>query len=430
MQPFALLGLLDQQTGDASRLAAERWFVTNGVEGGASNLIKRITNPWAFQESILYFLLLDPSAAPASDPRPTYPLAFYDAPQGRLVEHTDWTSNATMFDFRSSWISINHQQADGNQFEFYRKGEWLTKEVSNYDNNIYGLTSPYHNTLSLKNWCANGTPTNLGWWESLFWTGGSQWQLGGNAGDPTVTTSVQTDYTYAFGDTTNLYNRPSFWTPANAATDIQHASRSIIWLKPDHIVVYDRATSKTAGLFKRFNLALTGPPSIAGHTITSTTPSGQHLFISSLLPVVSSFSSMPVGPELNPIAQLEPSHYRITVEDLTTPNDIRFLHVLQGADANVMTAAPTSLVQSDSGTPFDGALLPNNVVLFKRDLSAAFTSVTYTVPMGTTAHYITGLAPNTGYVVSSQVVGQNRQTTIAPGGSSNTDSAGVLELSF
>ena len=430
MQPFALLGLLDQQTGDNSRLAAERWFVTNAVEGGASSLLKHVATPWAFQESILYFLLLDPTAAAASDPRPTYPLAFYDAPQGRLVEHTDWTPNATMFDFRSSWISINHQQADGNQFEFYRKGEWLTKEVSNYDNNIYGLTSPYHNTLSLKNWCANGTPTNLGWWESLFWTSGSQWQLGGNAGDPTVTTSVQTDYTYAFGDTTKLYNRPSIWTPANAATDIQHASRSIIWLKPDHIVVYDRATSKTTGLFKRFNLALTGTPSLAGNVITSTTPSGQHLYISSLLPAVSSISTVPVGPELNPIAQLEPSHYRITVEDLTAPTDIRFLHVLQGADANVMAAEPTALVPTDSGTPFDGALLPNNVVMFKRDMSAVFTGVTYTVPVGTTMHYITGLAANAGYTAASQVVGTNLQVTITLGGSFNTDSAGVLELTF
>ena len=430
MQPFALLGLLDQQTGDSSRLAAERWFVTNAVEGGASALTKHVTNPWSFQESILYFLLLDPNAATASDPRPTYPTAFYDAPQGRLVEHTDWTPNATIFDYRASWISINHQQADANQFEFYRKGEWLTKEVSNYDNNIYGLTSPYHNTLSLKNWCANGTPTNLGWWESLFWTGGSQWQLGGSAGDPTVTTSVQTDYTYAFGDTTPLYNKPSFWTPANAATDITHASRSIIWLKPDHIVVYDRATSKTMGLFKRFNLAITGTPSLAGNVITSTTPSGQHLYISSLLPVGANITSTVVGPELNPIAQLEPSKYRITVEDLSTPTDVRFLHVLQGADANVMTAEPTSLIQSTSGTPFEGALLPNNVVLFKRDISAAFTGVTYTVPNGTTTHYVTGLTPSTGYSTSSQVAGQSLQVTIMPGGNSITDSAGVLELTF
>jgi len=46
-----------------------------------------------------------------------------------------------MFDFRCSWISINHQQADANQFEFYRKGEWLTKGVANYDNNAVGLTT-------------------------------------------------------------------------------------------------------------------------------------------------------------------------------------------------------------------------------------------------------------------------------------------------
>ena len=64
-----------------------------------------------------------------------------------------------------------------------------------------------------------------------------------------MTSSVQTDYTYAFGDTTPLYNRPSVWTPTSAALDIQHASRSILWLKPDHIVVYDRASSLTAGLF-------------------------------------------------------------------------------------------------------------------------------------------------------------------------------------
>ena len=156
MQPFALLGALDQQIGDNSRLNAERWFITNATQGGSSYLMQRITAPWAFQESILYFLLLDPKAAASTDPRPAYPLAFYDAPQGRLVEHTDLVPNATLFDYRASWISINHQQADANQFEFYRNGEWLTKEVSNYDNNSFGLTSPYHNTISLKNYCGTG----------------------------------------------------------------------------------------------------------------------------------------------------------------------------------------------------------------------------------------------------------------------------------
>ena len=78
-----------------------------------------------------------------------------------------------MFDYRASWISINHQLGDGGQFELYRKGEWLTKEMSNYDNNALGMTSMYHNTLALQNWCANGTPANLQWYESGEWANGS-----------------------------------------------------------------------------------------------------------------------------------------------------------------------------------------------------------------------------------------------------------------
>ena len=59
-----------------------------------------------------------------------------------------------MFDYRSSWESINHQDGDGGQFELYRNGEWLTKEMSNYDNNDLGQTSVYHNTLALQNHCS------------------------------------------------------------------------------------------------------------------------------------------------------------------------------------------------------------------------------------------------------------------------------------
>jgi len=429
VQPFALLSLLDQKNGDSSRLNAERWFAVNAVEGGAANLLNRIQNPWSYgvQDALYAFLLLDPTAAPATDPRPGYPTAFYDAPQGRLVEHSDWTPNGVMFDFRSSWISINHQQADGNQFEFYRKGEWLTKGVANYDNNSNGLTTDYHNTLSLQNWCANGTPTNLGWWEGPFWANGSQWQLAESAGDPVVTTSVGTTYTYAFGDTTNLYNRPSFWTPANAALDILQASRSLLWLKPDHIVVYDRATSHTAGLFKRFSLAVTAAPMVNGSLITTTTPGGQHLYISALLPAAPTVSTPAIGNALNPMAELEPSTYRIVIQDPANPTDERFLTVLQGADPGA-AADPTALVQSSAGTAFDGALILDTVVLFARNPATAFAGVTYSVPSTTAHHYVTGLAASTGYLVTTQVNGASIQVTISAGGPTLTDAAGVLSF--
>jgi hypothetical protein len=431
MASFALLGLLDQQNGDPSRLNAERWWVTNAVEGGGATLLNRVANPWTYgmQNALLYFLLLDPAAPAATDPRPGYATAFYDAPQGRLVEQTAWSPSATMFDFRCSWISINHQQADANQFEFYRNGEWLTKGVANYDNNIGGLTTDYHNTLSLKNWCTAGTPVNLGWWELPFWQRGSQWQLGGAAGDPVASVSVQSGYTYVFGDTTALYNKPSVWQPASAATDISHSSRSLLWLKPDRLVVYDRATSKTAGLFKRFNLALTATPSVVatptGNIVMMTTAKHQHLYITPLLPVGSTITSVPVGAELNPIAQLEPVNHRIVLENPADPTDVRFLHVLEGADQN-KAADPAVVVPSGAGTAFDGALVLDTIVMFKRDVAVPFASVTYSVPDTTAHHYVTGLSPNTGYLVTTQIANNTIQVTIAPGGAVLSDSAGVL----
>jgi len=390
---FGVLSLLDRQNNDLSRLNAERWFAINAVEGGAPSLLSRVQDPWTWgvQDSIFLFLLLDP-AATTTDPRTNYPTAFYDPGQGRLIDRTDWTPNATLFDFRCSWESINHQQADANQFEFYRKGEWLTKGVANYDNNDNGQSSDYHNTLTLQNWCTNGMPGNLSW-EVPFWTNGSRWPLGLNNGDPTTYASVQTNYSYAFGDTTQLYNRPDFWSPADAALDILHASRSIIWLKPDHIVVYDRATSHTAGPSKQFNLSFPTLPTQNGNVITTTTPGGQHLYVTSVLPAGATFTPISIAGTLTTVADLEPCRYRVVIQNSSNPTDERFLHVLQGTDANSQPDSAT-LVQSTTGTPMDGVVVGNTIVLFIVDATTPFSGATYTVPLNINQHFITGCVPN------------------------------------
>ena len=81
----------------------------------------RITDPaMELHESLLYYLLLDP-AAPGRSRSPSLSTRHSSLipPAGRILAHSDWTSNATMFDYRASWISINHQDGDGGQFEFY-----------------------------------------------------------------------------------------------------------------------------------------------------------------------------------------------------------------------------------------------------------------------------------------------------------------------
>jgi hypothetical protein len=430
MQSFSLLSLLDAQNGKTSHNNAARWFAINAVEGGSANLYNRITNPFSYGSTaaLLYFLLLDPTLPAPTDPRVSFPTTFYDAPAGRIVSHSDWTPNATMFDYRASWISINHQLGDGGQFELFRDGEWLTKEMSNYDNNAVGLTTTYHNTLSLQNWCSNGTPS-LSWFESGEWANGSQWILGANAGDPTTVMSTGSGYVYASSDLTNLYNRPNFWSPLSAAADIVRATRSILWLDGDYVIVYDRATSTHNGLYKRFNLSLVTKPTISGNTATQTLPSGQQLFVQTLLPGAPTISAAFAPSNLNPIAQLEPTQYIMTVEDATKPTDTRFLHVLQGADAGT-TKSTATYVRSSAGTSFDGAKFANVAVFFPSSATAAFMGTTLPTPSGVQTVIVTGLTPNATYTVGIATVSATSSIVVTPGAGAQADSAGVLTVAL
>src|SRR5208337_5035095 len=99
-------------------------------------------------------------------------------------------------------------------------------------------------------------------------------------GDSATITSTGPNYVYATSDLTNLFNRYiDIWSPNTGANDITRATRSIIWLDNDYIVVYDRATSLHAGLFKRFNLCLVNDPAITGNVAIETMDSGQQLFV-------------------------------------------------------------------------------------------------------------------------------------------------------
>jgi hypothetical protein len=436
MRPFALLELLEQENGSTQHQNAARWFVTNAPTGGAATLLSRVQDPWTWgvEDAILSFLMFDPAAPAPTDPRPGYPTLFYDAPAGRIVAHSDWTPNGTMFDYKASWESINHQNATGGQFELYRRGEWLTKEMSNYDNNAQGLTTLYHNTLALQNWSPNGTPANpaLGWNETTEWANGSQWMWGYSEGDPTTVTSSGPGYVYAASDLTRMYNRPS------DAVDVTQATRSILWFGnlagSDYVVVYDRASTNHTGLFKKFNLSLVNAPVTQlnnGVTVsTETMNDGQQLFIQTLLPQNAAATYFNGAAQLSPIAELEPTQFIYQVQDPTNPASVRFLHVLQGADPGAPMAA-ASYLQSASGTAFDGAQFGATEVWFPVSTATAFAGATLPVPAGVHTALITGLAPNTSYGMSVQAAGTGNTIGISLGGSTaTTDAGGVLALTF
>ncbi len=427
MQPLALLAVLDGEQGITTHSDAARWFGANVPQGG---LMYNVSTPfvWSTTQSILFSLIMDPSLPKATDPRPTYPLTFFDPAAGQISAHSDWGANPTWFDYRACWENINHQQGDGGQFEFFRNGEWLTKGMSNYDANWLGQTTMYHNTLGIKNWCEAGTPL-LNWFESGEWANGSNWNLGLDQGDPSTVMSTGTGYVYASSDLTKLYNRPNIWEPTSNATDVTQANRSILWLNKDTIVIYDRATTIHPGLFKTFNLSLISAPFISGNVSTETMADGQQLFVQTLLPEKPSITYMNGAANLASISDLEPTRYVMTVQDPTLPTDARFLHVLQGANIGITMVAAT-YVQSTSGTPFDGAVFGDNAVFFPVNLGTVATT-TFAVSFPHGSVIIAGLVPGGNYGVATTTSAAGAHVTLTPGGTtSKADSAGLLTVTF
>ena len=170
-------------------------------------------------------------------------------------------------------------------------------------------------------------------------------------------------------------------------------------------------------------------PVINGNVATETLPSGQQLFVQTLLPQSPSVTAAYAAGNLNPIAQLEPTQYILTVEDPAKPTDVRFLHVLQGADPGAPMVAATYL-QSTGGTAFDGAAFGSNAVFFPV-AAGPFSGTTLTVPSSVHVLFMAGLSPNASYGVSVQANATGTIITITPGGPDATaDKGGLVRLTF
>lgn len=412
------LAAYDRANANAARLDTVRWIQTHTAPGGQARLLSRVSNPDTFRQAILYFMLFDPARPAAADPRPALPSDYVAPGMNKIFSRSNWGNDAAWFHFSLSWNQIDHQHADGNHFEFYRRGEWLTKARIGYANIGEGIaSSEFRNTLALQN--AKPAERSDDDWRIDLWKRGSQWNLV-STGDPTLLAhSTHADYVYASGDATNLYN-----AEREKSTEIAHASRDIVWLKPDHIVIFDRADSPAAR-FKRWWLQLPTAPSISGNVAKASTASGQQLHVQSLLPSGAKLRSDNGRSELidNTTATDEIMKERLVVE-APSADKVRFLHVLQGADKGAAADAAT-LVRSSVGSAFVGSLVGNTLVLFPQEAKQAFGGLQYEAPAEAKRHLIAGLAPNTGYDVKFE----GNRVSVGLGTMFKSDSGGVLWVS-
>ena len=429
---FGPLAIYDQQVNGTTGavVQAVRYIQRKLSQGGEAKLTTRIANTRSethMRDAIYYFLTFDPAAPAPSDPRPAFQERTFfaahtpDGSQGMVEARSDATTNATYFHWRLAWNRIDHQAGDSLSFGLWKNGLWLTKVMAGYG--PLQSCSDFRNSLSLQN---GPPPAGLDGNTQLEWEHGTQWFYS-PAGDPQITARSAADqFLYFTGDATALYNhysRPEFQT-------IQHASRSIVWLKPDRVIVYDRARSAQAGQFKRFYLNVPEAPTIAGNVTHATAREGgtakAELFVTTLLPLFATPQGVAIT-NGNPAAG-EDMKARLLVEAPGHPADARFLHVVQGANAGVATADASQLVQSTAGDGFDGAVSGSFCALFRRDVATTNQSLAYTLPATVATHYVTGLLPFAGFNVTFTTNAGNVTVNLQPGTQVFTDGGGVLVL--
>ena len=419
MGVFGPLGVYDYYTSNAKRLSALRWIETSYAPGGREKLTDRAADNNDLLGAIFYFLLFDPKASPAPDPRPQVPLQHFSEGLGRFLQRTSWKEDATWFSYKTGWITLDHQSADANMFELWRKGEWLTKERTGYGDDL--ACTDYKNSIALQ----NDKPGHSDGYRGVEWKRGSQWTYVMNGDAKILASRWGQDFVYFLGDATPLYNSKD-----EGSEDILHASRSIVWIVPDRIVTYDRAASKKEKRFKRFWMQLPNQGSVAGNLMTMKSAGGQNLYVRTLLPSPAVIAVEPAekldDDRGKQPAVLDPIKFRLRVEAPGSPKTVRWLHLIQGADGSAR-ADDASLINATGSTAYQGVTFNSTVVMFPVDIGT-LKDMTFAAPGSTKAHLITGLKPNAGYSVTTKKSGADVTITVTSGGDQKADGGGVLTI--
>jgi hypothetical protein len=249
------------------------------------------------------------------------------------LARTDWTPDATWFTYSNSWNDTDHQGGNAGAVEFYRKGEWLTKIGVGYD--LDYASSDNMNTVLVEN-----TPVDREDWRAMIQSRGSQY-LYVDDGDPSEPIITEGEgFLAAFGDMTNTYN-----STYENSVGVQSVTRAVIWLKPDSVVIVDRAVTGHDG-FKRVAFNLPAEATVDGNRAVMISPNGQQFVIHSLTPTTLSVVEL-VDEVSSPPAGGEVVRYRY-IADAPVGTQALFVTVLTAADSGAVLPEVTLVSADDS----------------------------------------------------------------------------------
>lgn len=207
---------------------------------------------------------------------------------GVVNMRSDWSEDATWIWFKCGPSFWSHSHMDGGQFTIYKRGA-LAIDAGNYSYGYhaehyrnYGRHSIAHNLITVTD--PNEPPgkdvpkdggqrlTSGGYGTTAPYSL-AEWQKRADEFDTGGIVAFQTTkaFTYVCGDLTKAYTNAKSGTGDTSARTkrVRKMLRSLVYLPPDHLVVFDQAESFNKDFKKRWLLHTINEPKVKGSLATA-----------------------------------------------------------------------------------------------------------------------------------------------------------------
>jgi hypothetical protein len=314
-----------------------------------------------------------------------FPLSFVTAGTGALYARSDWGTQAVWLSLAvGPIVTLGHEHLDRGHLTLQRGGDYLLKDSGRYG--AY-YTLPFHNTLGF----GTGNPSQ------------SSGDDGGNVIPPKYVDG--TEFVYGQEDMKKSYGN-----------GVSRAVRTVVYVRPDVIVVHDQAQTTSASTTKQFNVNFGAAITQAG-SVFSTAVGASKLFMRSLVPASPTPTITPAGTSIstgNGAFPLNGFNYRITTTGQTSDT---FLHVFQATAATQSQMAATTYLKSADASAQGVAIdmgARRWVVLSAVSAAQLTGTVVYDLPVTCPCSHVVGdLLPSRNYKIEVYAGGANLIETLS-----------------
>ncbi len=386
---------------------------TNATARSNANYI--IQNYPGGQAQDMQDLLYRDVGAPAAFWGSSAPLQYLNLGTGLITARNDWNYNSTWVAFQlGNLLETDHQQDCQGQLQIQRGADGLLINANSVGENQQPSTqSSFGNLMCIDD---NGVGTQVYRFNQGSWFG--------TPGCVMSSFEATNGYVYAGGDYAASYGLN--FTPGIGTA--KKLTRQVVYVRPDFIVVHDRAITKSTNDLKQLRWHFLNSPTFNASSNSWVEAEGSSKLFGQTFSRSSIISTN--GAVHCPDDPSSAIVYRIATQNAVKATNVTYVTALQSAPSTTNTMVKTAAIYSTDNR-MEGVQMENSLVMFGSDavLNPFTGTISYTVNgSGPIVHFLTDLQPNHSFQVSAGGGSLGIITSSAQGTLSFTNAASGAQI--